>query len=796
MNYGRYFRLNLALSKVVDGVAIYDYIDLPAYFGPSVDNPMSPKYPISVTITTDTVCFRLHYSAFKLEKKESNLITPKTEINENERKSILGNEYPQYAYRKKDIDNKSLPKIGNIGLTDVGMAHMEEVILELPFADISSCRLSDTIKNIYYSTFPQVIDENTSMGGRYLEQLIKKRFPIEKDKESGNGKDSVEDILYRNLRKMSDETVSYSTLWLMDLVREDRIYLYSKQELIDDKTKKGEKIDVITGFLRKLLLDFMFDLKHSDLFQNSACYQRMYSGLMSDFYFSALMHKCEYYYYRNLINDQIKNSSENGCLNDSGKERLLHLYASNLCEAERLWTQDIMNPAAEKYFDYQVGSELEKVGDSKSDSKHGFIERFLVRIHFLENNEFAPRDSWFADPEEEMRRVCFPMDERGRDYIHICNANTLSDFLKTEKSPKAEFELGYFAETNKEIISRWFLTRYDFNDVCHLHLSRWANVTSFLTLFVTLFLFVIWSKFSTATIDCLDKCPYLLLIVLCPLFIFFALFFMARAKKYKKKNGLMSIHIKKNSRRLTSFLLGLAVFVAGINYGLVFVGLLISTIILIFHPQTRFMLEHNLRRMTSYLHLLFPRLVASITTAWLTMTMGFDIYVAFFDEKVSGPTMTMIIIIVFVFVMYELNRITPRGNIWKKLLRSAQLVTISYMISLIVGFVVIDFVGRQYMDRGDGFSSLTDKTAVLEEGKSPTTFKIEEKSFGDLKDDRERQNEIIYGNYKPAEIRVFKLGEHEVFFMRNFLIMFSSVTMFMGIFLQMFIFDDKKMTEF
>ena len=68
MNYGRYFRLNQALSKVVDGVAIYDYVDLPAYFGPSEENPMSPKYPITVTITSETVCFRLHYSAFKLDK--------------------------------------------------------------------------------------------------------------------------------------------------------------------------------------------------------------------------------------------------------------------------------------------------------------------------------------------------------------------------------------------------------------------------------------------------------------------------------------------------------------------------------------------------------------------------------------------------------------------------------------------------------------------------------------------------------------------------------------------------------
>lgn len=264
-------------------VSRYDYVDLPAYFGPSEDNPMSPKYPISVTITSETVCFRLHYSAFKLDKSGDC-------------------EFPQYAYDIDDINKKTL----NRKQVDIGMAHMEEVVLELPFSDISSSSLSDTIKNIYNSTFPQVIDENTSMGGRYLEQLIKKRFPIKKDEQS----ESVEDILYKNLRKVSDETSSYSTLWLMDLVRDNRIYLYSKQKVIDDKAKKENEIDVITGFLRKLLLDFMFDLKHSDVFQNSANYQKMYSGLMSDFFFSALMHKCEYYYYRKLTKQAIEKAGK------------------------------------------------------------------------------------------------------------------------------------------------------------------------------------------------------------------------------------------------------------------------------------------------------------------------------------------------------------------------------------------------------------------------------------------------------------------------------------------------------
>ena len=54
----------------------------------------------------------------------------------------------------------------------------------------------------------------------------------------------------------------------------------------------------------------MYDLKHSDVFQTSKFYSAMMSGLMSNFYFSALMHKCEYYFYRSMIGEIIKRKNE------------------------------------------------------------------------------------------------------------------------------------------------------------------------------------------------------------------------------------------------------------------------------------------------------------------------------------------------------------------------------------------------------------------------------------------------------------------------------------------------------
>lgn len=163
MNYGRFFRLNQALSIVMDGVAIYDYIDLPAYFGPSMDNPMSPKYPISVTITSDSVCFRLHYNVYKIEKK--------IDDNSNEQ------ETPHYAYSKNDIEDKAFPVEDERNSNIMGTAHMEEIILELPYTDTISTKLSDKIKGIYNTRFPlqeKDDEEQISYGGRFIEQLDRK----------------------------------------------------------------------------------------------------------------------------------------------------------------------------------------------------------------------------------------------------------------------------------------------------------------------------------------------------------------------------------------------------------------------------------------------------------------------------------------------------------------------------------------------------------------------------------------------------------------------------------------------
>lgn len=51
-------------------------------------------------------------------------------------------------------------------------------------------------------------------------------------------------------------------------------------------------------FVRKLFLDFLFDLEHSDVFENIALYDDIYIKLHKNFLFNAIANKAEYYYQR------------------------------------------------------------------------------------------------------------------------------------------------------------------------------------------------------------------------------------------------------------------------------------------------------------------------------------------------------------------------------------------------------------------------------------------------------------------------------------------------------------------
>lgn len=745
MNYGKYFRLNLKESKVVDGVSVYDYIDLPAYFGPS--KSMSPKYPISVVISRDSIRFRLHYCAYKYELDDAKEIMYK---------------YDPFEKLSEAIED------------DIRTIHMQEVILELPIYNINEDSLANNIRKIYCSRFPQLTEDDANLFKEgFLNQLLKKRYGHDYDLDLYDS--PLEQDSYRSLRANNDSDRSYSTIWLMDLQKNDGqtkyieldsnrisiqkpksilslfarktntqnsklllddgsyltwegeaalevgtpVSLTVKEKLVpfdngrneilraadilidieDGKVKRLERIPRYESFLRKLLLDFMFDLAHSDVFQNSPNYTETYSGLMSDAMFSSLMHKCEYYYYRGLTIDALEEIEIGEESRKSGVEERIKqikmLYATHLFEAEKKWVEDIMNPYADTVF---------------QEPQDDFAEDW--KSHELKNtnySNFRIFPYWFASPEEEMRRICFSLKSHNPNKTHLCNAETLAHYLDVQNTSAIN--------RLRTRISKWFVKRYDFDDAWRLHLHKGYAKAEFLFLLITIGLFIgepqlVEQVFWEGSIG---KPIAITLGSIIGLFTLvsgaFAFIWPLLRKKYKRKvvddsrrkdnrSILWSGRVTLAWRRVfeLSFIISISIGLillgaADLNPSWKWIGLLLwAVFFIIFVKQTNAI---------SNIHLLYPRLFASITAAWLSLAIGNELFSAFFDSAPSILACVSLATIVLVFIIYEINRHFPLISTGAKVWRSVQMLVYSYAISLLIGLFIINFTGREFLERSE-----------------------------------------------------------------------------------------------
>lgn len=948
MNHGHFFKLNQHLSRIDDGVAIYDYVALPAYQGLAKDNPMSSKFPISLVITSNSVRFRMHYCAYKSQWKV---------------KDGNGNEVIKYGYQYS-------VERGFKAYEDNPLAHAEEVILELPFVENPTNDLTSIVKGAYIANFPQVTvmrEDAEKAGNQFLDKLIRDIFP---------------EPTYPQTNDRNNGAVFYSTLWLMDLYKDKQFNLY------DEENRKQ-----VTRFLRKLLLDFMFDLKHSTVFCTSPNYDRMYNGLMSNYYFSALMHKCEFYYYRDLTIRAIEKPNSDKDIND----QITLLYAQELFAAEEKWAADIRNPLADKYFEQKFPNDFEK--------RRWLYGRHWTELcsHLGERMTRTRWDSWFANPEEEMRRIYFVMKENG--IKRICNSSVLVEHLGMDKSEDDTVKaMALSARQNRGNTSRWFLNRYDFNDVLHLHLFKWSN-----GLFLFLTIILLWCLFE-APIPFVEKQPEMGLegflsfmenirkffleehwgysLGALGLLLFFDMIFIIKGyltprvlkpvkwssiefnskiwsklkwnnllienpaikkpllqsfRRFRAKRVVLVMwamvcslllfynlletrsfldwlkplagifcwifltvqFIKSQRRRICS--IAILLLVLGICYNfntkvfytwspnvkalvllLALAGLFLllnARLLSIIRNATKskrffswvekcfpkvaeflkkgeaYHSKHFGVLRTPYIHpieswhLLLPKLVASITAAWLTIAMGFDALAAFFDSAVAWSTMTIIIVVVFSFILYQIDRELPESSSWLKVYRTLELLIISYCLSLCVGVIIINFVGERYLERSGALDDYYDEY-VYQHGKAPIIVKLDSKdtlialapdSLIDLpaiETSKEKLKLLRYNftkwrlvndtillspNLLNKEGLVLNSGSRDtllqpvyavlqryepvthkpivarkkiiyskrgLFIIQDFLVMFSFVAMFIGVFLQMVFFDRKKMTEF
>lgn len=429
MNHGKFFSLDLAASRIEEGIAVFDYTDIyDANIAEGTSN-ITPRCPIFVTITSTSVKFILQYCVYL--------------------KNVDQTKDKQEFVATIDPDDFN---------GDFAIRHMEEVLIELPITTTSGLSLAATLKRLYSTPFPICLQTEKN----YFLELVKNRY------EFGVGHQYV-------LKRADDKNESnlhYSVLSIWNLYDKDFGYI------LFDNSYKYNKV------LRKLILDFFFDMMHSDVFKNSVHYDEMYSTFMSDFFCSAIIRKAEYYYQRALVNQQ-----------DTDPQKItnsISIYAENLEIAEQQWVKCIQALESDRHFEFQP--KWFETDNSVKKSCLGNFKSWLKEI-FCPLYQLSNPDSWFASPEDELRGVT---NHSRKDDI-ACSRHLLF-CVKKSKSPT--IDQSYFSQNNISIqqrtaeSSKWLLKRYAFKDAYQLAWGKYLDITNWIVVaaIILLSFFGFWNK--------------------------------------------------------------------------------------------------------------------------------------------------------------------------------------------------------------------------------------------------------------------------------------------------------------
>lgn len=190
---------------------------------------------------------------------------------------------------------------------------------------------------------------------------------------------------------------------------------------------------------RELILDFLFDLEHSQVFKNSPHYEKMEQSLREDLFFSALAAKYDFYYKRKILRVEL----DTGKLD---KANVIKTLYDDYYVAHNQWLDILCLPQ-------------------------------MVRIINEKNN-------WFEEIEKEQKNVLFPND----DPVKQIRKNNLCYSVKSdykESSLKSVFNPEDFQD-NLQNSTKWFLRRYDFFSSIRIALQegKIRTILNFLFIFL------------------------------------------------------------------------------------------------------------------------------------------------------------------------------------------------------------------------------------------------------------------------------------------------------------------------
>jgi hypothetical protein len=246
MNYGKFFKLDKEKSDLSRGITCYDYI----WLRDNEDNKDSQEFPIYVTINKDSIDFHAHYHDYYKIKDERK--------HKHSHNTIL-----------------SLPLSANLDVKD---------------------GLTGALVEGYKTNFPRYDKEGSS----YLWELHWKTLWRNRNWEKSDASYFELNVFVepkeKNWKKLIEEIKDFEK---KDNKEDEDAYINKEREQADPNRGKNSK--KINRFIRKLILDFLFDLEHTKVFQTSPHYEHISIKLKENFFFSALVAKANFYYWREIL---------------------------------------------------------------------------------------------------------------------------------------------------------------------------------------------------------------------------------------------------------------------------------------------------------------------------------------------------------------------------------------------------------------------------------------------------------------------------------------------------------------
>lgn len=248
-------------------------------------------------------------------------------------------------------------------------------------------------------------------------------------------------------KNLTNEVPEESMLKSPECICYSALDVFNKQEKQSYGKRTDEQETVNHCYVRKIFLDFLYDLEHSDVFKNIVLYDDIYIKLHKNFLFNAIANKAEYYYQRY---QQILHKRPFEVPWGIPHKKLF--YAEYYAKAEQRWVETITNPQAERCFNdsqwfSDVESEMASVYVSKSEKAH--------------KNGGRLKSDYMACCNEYVSKIIFPGHEPS-----------------SSKYKSTKDKITRIITTSAKTASDWYLKKYSFSGTLKIWYGRkykWLN---------------------------------------------------------------------------------------------------------------------------------------------------------------------------------------------------------------------------------------------------------------------------------------------------------------------------------